>query len=86
MDYKKEIKKAIEEGKLIIGSREIIKKLKMDKLNLIVVAKNCPENIRKDLEYYSKIAEVDVVEFDGTERDLGIFCGKPFPIAAVAIE
>ncbi len=86
MDYKKEIKKAIEEGKLVIGSREIVKKLKTDKLKLIVVAQNCPENLRKDIEYYAKLAGVETVEFDGTERDLGVFCGKPFPIAAVAVE
>ncbi len=86
MDYKAEIKKAIAENKLVIGSREVLKKLKLGKPKLIVIASNCPESLKKDIEYYSKLAGVELKVFEGTERDLGVFCGKPFPIAAIAIE
>ncbi len=86
MDYKNEIKKAIEEGKLVIGTRKVMKKLKLKKLKLIIMASNCPENIKKDIEYYAKLSGTKIEIFDGTGKDLGIFCGKPFPAAVVAIE
>ncbi len=86
MDYKAEIKKALSENKVVIGSREVLRFLKTDKPKFVVVALNCPESIRKDIEYNAKLAGVDVFVFDGTGRDLGIFCGKPFPIAALAVE
>lgn len=86
MDYKAEIKKAIEDGKLIIGSRKVIKKLKLGKLKLIVMASNCPEHIKNEIEYYSKLSNVKVDVFDGTGKELGVFCGKPFPIAVIGIE
>lgn len=86
MDYKAELKKALSENRVIIGSRQVLKKLKMGKLKLIVIASNCPENIRKDIEYYAKLSNTKLEIFDGTERELGVFCGKPFPIATVGIE
>ncbi len=86
MEYKAEIKKALSENRITIGSREVLKKLKLGKPKLIVIASNCPENIKKDIEYYSKLAGVELKIFDGTARELGVFCGKPFPIAAIAIE
>lgn len=86
MDYKAEIKKAIGEKKITIGSREVLKKLKLGKLKLIVIASNCPENIKNEIEYYSKLSNTRVEIFDGTGRDLGVFCGKPFPIAVIGIE
>ncbi len=86
MDYKAEIKKALQEKRLIIGSRKVMKKLKLGKLKLIVIASNCPEHIRKQVEYYAKLSNTEVKIFDGTGNELGIFCGKPFSIAAVAIE
>jgi large subunit ribosomal protein L30e len=85
MDYKTEIKKALSEKRIVIGSREVIKKLKMDKPKFVVIASNCPESIKNDIEHYAKLAEVEVKVFDGTAKQLGIFCGKPFSIAALAI-
>ena len=86
MDYKTEIKKALAENKITIGAREVMRKLKMEKPKLVVIAQNCPENIRKDVEYYAKLAGVKVEVFNGTGKELGVFCGKPFPIAVVAID
>ncbi len=86
MDYKAEVKKALSENRVIIGSREVLRALKTGKPKFVVISLNCPDPIRKDIEYNAKLAGVDVFVFDGTGRDLGIFCGKPFPIAALAVE
>ncbi len=86
MDYKSEIKKAISENRITIGLREVMKKLKSGKLKLIIIASNCPENIKSELEYYSKLSETKLEIFDGTGRDLGVFCGKPFPVTVIGIE
>ena len=86
MDCKAEVKKALSENRIIIGSRVVLKKLKLGKLKLIVIASNCPENIKNEIEYYSKLSNTRVEVFDGTGRELGVFCGKPFPIAVIGIE
>ncbi|RLJ05365.1 MAG: 50S ribosomal protein L30e [Candidatus Aenigmatarchaeota archaeon] len=82
----KEIKEALKENKLIIGTRRVMKFLKNKKLRMIFYASNCPENVKKDLEYYSKISDTAVKSFEGNSKQLGELCGKPFTILMVGVK
>lgn len=81
-----ELRTALEEKNIVIGSRQTIKHLKLKKAKLIIVASNCPDNTKKDIEHYSKLTGIKVEKFDGTAKQLGVFCGKPFPIATLAVK
>ena len=81
-----ELRNAINENRVVIGTKQAIKNLKLKNAKLIIVANNCPENIKRDIEYYSKLTGIKVENFDGTAKQLGIFCGKPFSIAVLAIK
>jgi len=81
-----QLKESIAAGNVTIGSKTIVKSIKTSKIEAVVLAKNCPESVKKDIAYYSKIGKIKVVEFEGTGKDLGTFCGKPFSIAAIAIK
>jgi len=81
-----ELRTALEEKNVVIGSKQTIKHLKLKKTKLIVIANNCPENVKKDIEHYSKLTGIKVEKFDGTAKQLGVFCGKPFAIATLAIK
>lgn len=81
-----ELRNAIKEKNVIIGTKQAIKNLKLKNVKSIVVANNCPENVRKDIEYYSKLTGIKMENFDGTAKQLGILCGKPFSIAVMAIK
>ncbi len=81
----KELRNALKENKVIIGSKKTIKYLKLGNVKLIILANNCPDNIKKDIENYVKLSGIKIENFDGTAKQLGIFCGKPFAIASLAI-
>lgn len=81
-----EIQNAIKQKKAIIGYRESIKYIKQDYPKIIVIAKNIPENYRKEIEHNTKISKVKVEVFDGSSKDLGVICGKPFPVSTIAIK
>jgi large subunit ribosomal protein L30e len=81
-----ELRSALEEKNIVIGSRQAIKHLKLKKAKLIVIASNCPDNVKRDIEHYSKLTGIKVENFDGTAKQLGVFCGKPFPIATLAVK
>jgi large subunit ribosomal protein L30e len=80
-----EIKDAIKEKRIIIGSRTVIKGVKKGRISSVVYASNCPEGIRKDLEYYSKGGFMGLKEFMGNSVQLGELCGKPFNVLLVGI-
>ena len=81
-----EINQAIKNNATIFGYRESIKFLKTSKPQKIILAKNAPENLRKEIEHNTKVAGVEVQIFEGTSKELGVFCGKPFPIAVLVIK
>lgn len=81
-----ELRDAVNEKKVIIGSKQTIKNLKLKSIKSVVVVSNCPESIKKDIGYYSKLTGIKVENFEGTAKQLGVFCGKPFSIAVLAIK
>lgn len=81
----KQIKDAAKEKKLLMGSRTVLKSVKNNGVETVVFASNCPENVRKDLDHYSKISGIKMEEFNGNSIDLGEMCGKPFRILMVGL-
>ena len=55
-----ELRSALKENSVIIGSKQTIKHLKLKNVKLIVVANNCPVNVKKDIEYYSKLTGIKI--------------------------
>jgi large subunit ribosomal protein L30e len=73
------IKKIVETGEVSFGSRSVSKK--GDKAKLLIVAENCPKKVRDAAEKAAR----PVYTYNGTSLALGELCGKPFPIAAMAV-
>ena len=85
IDIDKAIATAVKTGKVMFGANEAIKSAKLGRVKLIILASNCPANIRKDIEYYSKLSGVPILDYKGTSIDLGTLCGKPFVVSALTI-
>lgn len=83
---KKEIAKALKEGKLLIGSRSVLKGIKAGSVKEVFYAKNCPQGTLKDLEHYSEAAKMEVKEFPENSIRLGEICGKPFSVLLVGVK
>jgi len=59
---------------------------KSKKAKLILLASNCPQGIRENIEYYCGLSEIPVSLFKGDSSDLGALCGKPFNVSVLAIK
>ncbi|RLG89550.1 MAG: 50S ribosomal protein L30e [Thermoprotei archaeon] len=79
------IRTIIRTGKVVLGSKRSIKLVKLGKAKAIVIASNVPSNIRSDIEYYAKLSHIPIVEYPGTNMELGAICGKPFSVAVLTV-
>jgi large subunit ribosomal protein L30e len=79
MDLNKALRTATKTGKVLFGLAQAQRAIKDKKGKLIVIASNCPD------ESLKKQKILKVLEFPGTNRDLGAACGKPFSVSAVII-
>ena len=73
--------KAVKTGKVVIGSKKAVELSTSGGAKMIVLANNCPEDTKKQIES----SKVPIFVYSGTSRELGPVCGKPFVIAAMAI-
>ncbi|MEM5879062.1 MAG: 50S ribosomal protein L30e [Candidatus Aenigmatarchaeota archaeon] len=86
MKLEEEIINANKSGKIILGYRESKKFIRTNDAKLVVVANNIPEKIRKEIEHEIKIAGVKIEIFNGSSKDLGVLCGKPYPVGVLVIK
>ena len=85
IDVNKAISTTAKTGKIEVGANSAIKSARTKKAKLIIVASNCPQNVREDLEYYCKLSKIPVSIYKGSSLDLGAVCGKPFGVSALTI-
>ena len=57
-----DIKKDLKTGKIVIGTKVVIKNLRLNKLEKIYLASNCNQSSKKELEYYSKLLKIPVIK------------------------
>ncbi len=81
-----EMQSAIKSNNVVIGYNESLKYIKANSPQTIIVVNNMPISERKELEHNSKISKIRFEVFEGTSRELGVVCGKPFPVTTIAIK
>jgi large subunit ribosomal protein L30e len=86
MSLTETIQAGLKAKKAIIGYRESIKFIKSNSPKIIVMAENSPERTRKEIEHNAKVSGVKVEIFNGSSKELGIVCGKPFPVTTLVIK
>ncbi len=79
------IKIALKTGKIQIGSKKTLTKVKNGQGQLVVVASNCPKAILEDLSIYCKFAEIPIYQYKGSNWDLGFLCGRPHLISTLIV-
>ena len=85
IDLNKAIATTVKTGKILFGTDSAIKNAKTKKAKLIVVASDCPQKFREDIEYYCGLSNIPVTIYKGTSIDLGAICGKPFKVSTLTI-
>lgn len=79
------LKAALAKNSVLLGSRSVLKALKTGNPKIVFMASNCPERIKGDIASSAKISGAALERFEGTAKQLGIFCGKPFAVASLAV-
>ena len=85
IDIDKAIAAVVKTGKVTFGSNSALQNAKTGKAKMIVLAANCPKDIKEQVEYYGKISKVPIMTYKGTSMDLAAVCNKLFIISALSI-
>ena len=86
-DVNRELQKVLNNGNVLIGSKETIKALMRKEAKIIIHASNCPEKIKRAFEDTDKeeYGDLTIYEYPANSLEFGLACGKPYPIASLCI-
>jgi large subunit ribosomal protein L30e len=85
IDVDKAIATAVKTGKVSFGTNTALQNSKTGKAKMIVLASNCPKDIKDKVEYYGILSKVPVMMYKGNAIDLAAVCNKLFVISALSI-
>ena len=80
-----EIKKILGTDKLIIGKEKTMKALSKGLVKKVLLAKNAPQDLKEDIDYYKELSDVSVENTTLSNEELGTLCKKSFSISVLAI-
>ena len=85
MSVNQSIASAVSTGECKIGAKSSLDALRSGDAKLVVIAANCKQDEREDLERFAQLGDIKIQIFEGTSWDLGETVGKPFMVSAIAI-
>lgn len=85
IDIDKAIASAVKTGKVSFGANAALQNAKTGKAKMIILASNCPKDIKEQIEYYGKISKVPTITYKGDSMDLAEVSGKMFIISALSV-
>ncbi len=86
VDAQKEIRRAVDTGRVLFGTKGSEKSVKNGTAKLLIVTSNIPQLARDKLVSFAHTAQTPHYMFPGTGLELGSVCGKPFTVSAMVIE
>ena len=84
-DLRKEISDVIETGKVVMGANSVSGALLNGNPKLILMSTNCPNNVKEEIVYYSRLSKVPYKMLPNDSLELGSMCGRPFPVSTLGV-
>jgi len=79
------LRQCVDSGKVEFGANTGVKRALMGKAKLVVVASNCPLEVKEDVTRFCKLSGVQVAVFEGTSMELGTIAGRPHPVSVLTV-
>jgi len=79
-----ELKKAIKEKELTLGSKKTLDKIKQGKVKAVYLTTDCKADVKRDIMQLAKVSEIKVKELEIDGKELGTLVKKQFSISVLS--
>ncbi|HLD59333.1 MAG TPA: 50S ribosomal protein L30e [archaeon] len=86
IDANKEIRRAVDTGKVKYGFKQSEKNVLKGNAGLIILSSNAKKRLKEKIGHYCAVTGTPLFEFSGSSLELGSVCGKPFIVSCLCIE
>lgn len=81
IDFKKHLK----DKKLVVGTNQVLKQLRLGKLQAVFISSNCPESVKREIANYCKLSGCNVEQLKVPNDELGVLCKKQFSVSVLGL-
>jgi large subunit ribosomal protein L30e len=86
MDVGKELRRAVDSGKVLFGMRETKKSILKGSAQMVIISANARANEKETVERLCEVAGIPFFLFNAPALQVGGICGKPFVVSFMAVE
>jgi large subunit ribosomal protein L30e len=81
IDVARTLRTTVRTGKVYFGAKRTIKSIINGDAKLVVLASNCPKEIRAEITSKEPV----IYDFKGDSTELGSLCGKTYAVLALSV-
>jgi large subunit ribosomal protein L30e len=85
IDLDRVIRSAVRSRKIYLGSKRTLDAARSGKAAVIITSSNCPDRLRRVIEYHTSLSGTPIWTYRGPSLELGEACEKNFPVSALAV-
>lgn len=86
VDAGKELRRAVDTGKVVFGKRGVEKSVLKGVCKLVIISGNAEKYAKERVRQLCNTSSIPFFEFGATGIDIGNYCGKPFVVSFAGIE
>ncbi len=77
------VRKIIGNENVVIGTKKSLENAKKGRVKRAFISSNCPEEVKKDFEYYKSLSDYPIIYLNIPNEELGALYKKPFSISVL---
>ena len=85
IDVGKELRRAVDTGKVVFGKRQVEKSVLKGECKLVIISNNAEKYAKERVQQLCNTAGIPFFQFAATGLDIGSYCGKPFVVSFVGV-
>ncbi len=85
IDVGKELRRAVDTGKVFFGKRQVEKTVLDGSSKLVISSRNAEKYAKERVREICRASKVPFYEFDANGLEIGSYCGKPFVVSFATV-
>jgi large subunit ribosomal protein L30e len=84
--FNNQLRNAVDTGKVSYGTKETLRECLVGEPKIVVLSKTIKSIVKKQIQYYTKLLDINCIEYPENGFELGSVCGKQFSVSAMVVK
>ena len=78
------LKEALKSEKVTIGSKEVLRKLRLGEIEKVFLSNTCPQAVKDTIKRYATQKKIEIIELTVPSSEVALMCKKNYPVSVLS--